>query len=126
MLSNLRRIARPSSIVLLLAFVAPQVPAECQALAGASGDSMSCCIKAGSDRETFDSTCCSVQPTTPAPDRAPAPVPAERHSEGKLSGASTPPGPGAAPISPAVSSSTVMGAGPPADRLYLRLSVIRR
>jgi hypothetical protein len=125
MLSAVRYLARPLSLVALLALLTPSW-AECRP-SGGSGphDGMSCCLKAGGEQGTLNSGCCTVR-RAPESQQAPATKVTVRTAPAPLDAAAD------NAMGVATAAFTVrfqpfaFESGPPGPPLYLRLSVIRR
>ena len=126
MLSRFRVLARPFAVLALVAFAAPAFAAECQPLPGMPGgkDPMPCCLQAAT-AASLGADCCAVGQNNPAPAQVPAAPEAPRRVDVRtdLAVLALP-----SPALPAdhagwLPESTVAH---PLERLYLRLSVIRR
>ena len=126
MLARFRALARPLAVLALVAFAAPAFAAECRPISGTPGaeDTMPCCVQPASGA-SLGADCCAVEQNTPAPTRVPSAPEAPRRIDVRtdLAVLALP-----SPSLPAVHAgwlpeSTV---APPLERLYLRLSVIRR
>ncbi len=125
MLTAFRYLARPLSLVALLALLAPGW-AECRPRAGAAPhDGMSCCMKTGGEQGAVDSGCCTVR-RAPESQQTPATKVTVRTAPAPLDAAADAAvGSAAATITTAFRALAIES-GPPGPPLYLRLSVIRR
>jgi hypothetical protein len=125
MLSAVRHLARPLSLVALLALIAPSW-AECRPRGGAApDDGMSCCMKTGGGQGTVDSGCCAVR-RAPESQQAPATKVTVRTAPAPLDLAADHAMVGAIPAFTGGFHSPALECGSPGLPLYLRLSVIRR
>ena len=125
MLFRVRRFARPFSLLLLLAFAAPAAVVECAGAPASAAGRMDCCHKA-TTAPAMDPNCCAMEQQVPAPEQPATPATSrsfDRSASAALLPAAGPavPGPLAALVPEPVNT------GPERfDRLYLRLSSIRR
>jgi hypothetical protein len=124
MLAVLRQFARPLGIVLALLSLPPVHAVPCAE--AASGDVMPCCLDTGTVATTLDGECCTLREQAPEPDRDPAVL----GRAGTLSGAPATPTPAdvvtLVGADRACGSVAALDSSPPLERLYLRLSNIRR
>ena len=125
MLSAFRCLARPLSLVALLALLAPSW-AECRPRGGAAPhDGMSCCMRTGGEQGTLDSGCCTVR-RAPESQQAPATKVTVRTAPAPLDLAADDAMGPAVPAFAAGLRALALESGSPGPPLYLRLSVIRR
>jgi hypothetical protein len=124
MLSILRRLARPCSAVLLVMFAMPAWTPDC--FDPATGETMPCCLDGQRSGSTLDGACCNVKSEPPSPNRAPSAAPLRETPTKTI--LSTPIAAASLHLTAAHAPALtpIMEAGPPLDRLYLRLSIIRR
>jgi hypothetical protein len=122
----LRRLARPLSALVAVAFLVPVRPADCAGFAASSHERMPCCARQLDAATALDAGCCNVRESTPLPDRAPTSTPAGR----RTSAADDAPAAQIACTMPAPSNlsrgSAAADPDPPTFPLYLRISVLRR
>jgi hypothetical protein len=124
MLATFRWIARPLSVIALLALLAPSW-AECRPLAGAARQNgMSCCMKTDAPQGQIDSGCCRVDQTKESP-QVPGTAVTGRTAPLSIDAPAAAPLAATMVIAPARHTSAI-DTEPPGPPLYLRLSVIRR
>ena len=123
MLPLFRTLARPLSVLLLVALSAPAIALDCREMSAMSAAGMSCCRSTGEAGVKAD--CCAVSEPDGTPVQPPATTAASRgdvYVQAAV-GATL----AAEPLAPrAAVALTVADAGPPLDRLYIRFAVIRR
>lgn len=126
MIPLLRRLARPLSVLTLAALLTPAVPAECRPLDAPDQHGMPCCARNADAGSTFDGDCCALTQQPSLPHRAPASAPAARQDAAAGLAASQFSGSLSTALTLVAQPLTGFFDGPPTERLFLRLSVIRR
>lgn len=120
----IRRLARPVAILALTALLAPAAVAECH-MPG-SGERMPCCVHddGAAAASSFNADCCTVQRPTSSNDQS---TPVQTRGPETQRGVAVPSTAAFQPCDSLQAASVeTTTAGPPFERLYQRLSSIRR
>jgi hypothetical protein len=126
MLSAIRRFARSVALAALALAAAPIAGADCRAMSGVAPEGMACCAKSHGEPLILPQCCQMQAPPAQAPDHGSA-TPAQQRAHDARPGPHVPIGELVAPHGPTrhpITELTHPQAS--ADRLHIRLGVIRR